>query len=330
MRILTPLLTILSLLILLTTSCTSSRLNQEDVMPPEQGKRQANVKRTNDLVLTLTTEKESYRIGEPIYITATLKNRSNQNLQVFRYLRPGEGALEISIQNTESKAFKFIPLEEADHDKSARTTLGSNQEISDAFPVFFGGHGWSFSKSGTYSLSATYRTKSSSSTYIYTVSTPLSIKIVGQSNEAISAMMSGSKASYQSGLFMTWQAGDHLTKGQAVLEDVLKTKTPLTNYINLAFGKSYSEPFTDYRIPATRPADYELAEKYLSRVRVKELPTYLKIQYHLAYIRCNYNQKVRNKKITLEHFAQIETIAKNKPAYNGLMDRVKKMRSRVE
>ncbi len=301
-------------------------------MPPEQGKKPATTQNTNALELKLTTEKETYIVGEPVYVSAYLKNTSKKGINVFRFLEPGEGALELEIIKNDEKRTSFIPLEEADHDKTSKITLKPNQEIGEAFPVFFGGKGWSFPKNGIYKLRATYKTKQAEGIYISTTSNTLIIKVTNERNPQVDHLVSGSKSSYQSGLFMTWLSGDHLTNGKEILNSILKSKqeTDLNNYINLAFGKSLSEPFMDYRNKKPREANYKTARSYLDQVDANRLPKYLQIQYHLASAKCNYNNVVKNKEKTLEHLTQIEFIISNDIAYTNLNSRIKEMKARVQ
>ncbi len=320
------------LLFTICISCSTAKLSTENIMSPEQGRKSAIVTETQDLEISLTTDKDSYEVGEPIYVTAYLKNTSDKTIKVFKYLRPGEGGLELEIRPVEGKNFQYIPLEEADHDKTSKINLRPNQEIGEAFPIFFGGHGWSFTQNGVHEISGTYMTKHEDGQFLSVTAKPIKIDVIDNENKVISSLVSGSKASYQSGLFMTWQAGDHLTDGKRMLDQVLKlnTKSALNNYINLAMGKSYSDHFMDYRSKYPRQANYDLAKRYLNSVNLNALPKYLQIQYHLAMIKCNYNHKIQNKDVTIKHFDAIEKLVKRDVAYKSIMRQVNEMRERVK
>ncbi len=321
-------LTIRIAIILITAlmlSCNSSTSEKNT-------KKRAAQEISSDLKFKMSTDKTAYEIGEPVYATVHLKNNSKNTINIFGLLNHRDGALQINIKPDNKKSYLFVPLSEADHDHTAMIELKPGESIAEAFPIFFGGNKWSFPKNGTYEITATYKTIIKKGTISSVNSNKINLNISVNKNEVLSKILSGNKASYESGLFMTWQAGDHLTKGQNLLKQVLASspKTNLNNYINLAFGKCFSEPFMYYRLKEPRKADYFFAEKYLDKVEVTTLPKYLKIQYHLARIRCNYNQSIRNKKMTLDHFSQLKPLISNDIAYQRIGKRIKKMRQRIK
>ena len=325
----------LSFVLMIISSCaTSSKIKGVDVMPPQEGAKNEMVKQSVELNLNISVEKQKYVLGEPVYLLAELINESNQSLKLNKHLRPGDGSLEIMIRDSKKEATEFVPLEEADIDMSSRAELRPGQSFAAEFQIFFGGHGWSFPKAGVYQIKASYKSNLDNKTYVEVESKPIKIEIADKSSQLQKELVSGSRMSYQSGLFLTWGSGDHLTKGHSMLQKLLESgdSQQLGNYINLAFGKSFSDSFMDYRSKSkeARPADYKRALEYLDKVNVRYLPRYLKVQFHLAKIRCSYNHQEQNGDLAMRHFDALDKLIGDEVAYEALYEKIIEMKGRVK
>lgn len=319
-------------IISLSISCSTTRLNPEDVMPPSEGRPTLKTQVTDKLTFEIRTDKENYLIGEPVYLYAYLTNSSREDLKLLGKLRPGSGAVHIKVSHSGEETKTYIPLTEADHGFNANITLDPGNTIGDVFQIFFGGAGWSFNEEGEYIISAHYTTKAGEGQFVRTHAEEVSIKVSDSGNDVIRQMVSGDRSSYQAGFFMAWQAGDHLTKGLALLNNILKSDVefPIRNVVNFALAKRYSEHFTDYRINETRPANCELTKKYLDPVDPEALPEPLRVQYFLAVARCQYNHLVQQPNQARQAYRNALEIMGRDEAYQNLRIRVHELMDGVK
>lgn len=307
------------------TGCTlpnGSSWPKKGVVSPKDAMPATEVVQSSELALSIESYNERYLIGEPVFITVLLENKSAEPQQVFGELRPSDGAMHILVVGPDGRQSTFLPLAIADYDSSVLIKLNSGEVIGSVFEVFFGARGWTFTEPGEYRLKAVYETPSSDGKLLQVESKSLAIFIERTSDGSGEFLIKDGKASYEAGKFLAWQAGDHLILGQDKLTALLKRwpESRLANYANFALGKSLSEPFMDYRKNAVRPANCERAMKHLSQVKKNLMVRNVLIMTAIAQIRC----ELRNKdwKGAREHLMQLHMLTKSRPEYKAIMERV--------
>ena len=238
------------------------------------------------LSIAVAPTKKQYQLGEPVYLRLTVTNRSEKTALVYPFLEPGEGAVQIEIEPPDQKGsvLKFVPLGVSDNDAEV-VPLGPGESLGTAFAVFFGGNGWTFTQPGTWRIRAIYENRGNGDLF---GSVSASVDISNAQAAAGRFLIEPSAASWEAGKFLTWQAGDHLRKGQAHLLNLMDRYPDgtLTHYVNFAIGKSLSQDFLDYSVNRRRPPDCSRAAYHLDRIDLSVLPDNLLIQWHLAKARC--------------------------------------------
>lgn len=233
--------------------------------------------------IVVESERASYTLGEPVYLTARLRNEGTAPIRVLGLLNPSDGLLVITITGPRAERAGFVPLSVRDTDAQP-TTIPPGGQSAKSFPVFFGGSGWVFRSPGTYSAKATFTINDGSGRPREIQSDSLSIRVGDQPAEIAGVLMSNTAASRQAGQFMVWSGGDHLAEGQALLATLPNrfTTSPVVDHVRLALGRSLMRPFRDYTRGTVRPAAYDRAVVELEQVRDDVLPSYLRVQKQLA------------------------------------------------
>lgn len=234
------------------------------------------------LTLELEVGKQDVVVGEPVYLTARLRNAGTAPVRIASYLNPKGEAIRVRIQRQGSAPVPFVPMAIDDvNDRGQELAPGAAATV--VFPVFYGGRGWSFQEPGTYELVAIYQDlKNRGSKPVE--SHPVTLRV--QQDEA-SLFLTQGDAGREAGKFLVWQEGDHLRRAQAHLQDLLVRfpSSVLTDAVRLAFGVSLSRNFADYSIDRLRPPQFEEALEYLEKIRTENLPPYLQVQKQLVEAR---------------------------------------------
>lgn len=246
------------------------------------------------LELAIDTDKLQLQLGEPVYLTAILRNIGTAPIDVEQALDPQTGVIDISIVGPDGSAAKFLPLFYSESTvpevrlepgDPIRKSPGVADHVASVFPIFFGSPSWSFPNSGTYRISAVYLFDSHR--HVRIDSNVLSITVtpsdVGQT------LVDDSAAGIEAAKFLLWQQGDHLGKGRAHLQRLLDTHPDslLASYIRLAKGRNLSRSFRDFTRDRIRPPQCGAALSYLEAVDVDLLPSYLQILHAISVSRCS-------------------------------------------
>lgn len=88
------------------------------------------------MALTITTAQSDYLLGEPVYISLTLKNIGQRVQKVVGSLDPIDGAISIQISNKRTLAQVFVPLLVTDNDIGIYDTLEPQAMIGSIVPIF--------------------------------------------------------------------------------------------------------------------------------------------------------------------------------------------------
>lgn len=237
------------------------------------------------LTFNIESAKTEYALGEPVYLTARLRNAGSTPVKLRKQLNPKYGNVYIQVLGPGEKRIGFFPVSVLDDD-APPGDLAPGEELSEVFPIFFGSQGWTFSQPGEYSLQAVYRSPARGQ------GEPVrsnSLKVtVTRGDGAGEFLINSGEASRQAGKFLVWQSGDHLRKGVALLESLLERfpGSVLADYASLALGRNLSQPFQDYSAGRVRPPNCPAALEHLRRVRDAQLPPYLRIHKNLSHASC--------------------------------------------
>ncbi len=239
----------------------------------------------SNLELIAEVEKQSFVLGEPVYLSVQLRYTGHTAVTVARVLHPQAGTVGVQITSPENEAVTFSSLFYADV-TAPQSTIGQGEAITAVFPIFFGAQGWTFSKPGHYQISATYYdSERKNAKPVQSNSVNLT---VSKENGAGTLLMNESIESREAGKLFLWRQGDHLRAGMAHLSQIIQKhpESPISDYANLALGSNLAQPFRDYAAKKIRQPDYAAALAYLQKVRSSQLPRYLKIQKNLDQARC--------------------------------------------
>lgn len=232
------------------------------------------------LRLSLDIGKSEAVVGEPIYATLTLTNEGTAALPVFPDLYPEVGVGAIEIRH-EGSVELFRPMGVDDVDTQVQE-LPPGQSLSATFPIFFGGPGWTFTSPGSYQLTGMYRHPTAGPSGVLS-SSPVVLTMV-EGGAAGALLTDDSPASYEAGLYMLWEGGDHLRRGIARLQTLIEEypNQIQADYARLSLGLSLSRGFRDYSIGKVRPPDYVRAKALLEPINEGRLQPFAGLRKVLA------------------------------------------------
>lgn len=237
------------------------------------------------LALEIKFDKAEYLLGEPVYMTAILRNTGDKPVNAPSWFNAKTSDLRINIIRPDGKQIGYVPLAFLDSDEPY-LPLSPGSVVAAVIPVFYGGRGWTFDAPGDYSVRAIYNPRGIK---VFVASNKVNLLINKAESEAGRFLFSNGKASDEAGKFLLWQSGDHLRQGIAHLENLADKypKSLINNYAWLAIGKNYSRQFRDYSINRVRPPQYENAIKYLNRVEDHAIPNHLRALKYIASAKSN-------------------------------------------
>ncbi len=241
-----------------------------------------------NLELSLSTEKNRFVLGEPVYVLVQLRNTGQMPIEVDRVLAPQVGNIKLNIASSNQPPFRYAPRFYTDI-TAPRLTLAPNASLSAIVPIFFGSPAWTFQQPGDYRLTASYHdAKQRNAPALKAQTQPLAIS---EEDGAGRFLLEGGEESVQAGKLLLWRQGDHLKKGAAHLTALLEKfpDSPLADFANLALASNLAQPFRDYSLGQIRQPDYQAALSYLEKVRETNLPSYLRVQKNLDQARCLLN-----------------------------------------
>ena len=280
----------LPLVVALVAACDTpagGRWPREGVADPDKARPPATVVTAPDLTLRAFVERDTFVVGEPVYLILRLVNTGTAAQRVFGSLDPSDGAVEITISGPEGRAARFAPLVEADHDSSIVVELAAGDSLGAVAPVFFGANGWTFPAPGTYSLTASYRTAGGGQLR-ETKAAAVNVHVRANGDGAGEFLVGTGAASLEAGKFLAWQSGDHLTAGREHLTNLLTRypRSDLAHYVRSALAHSYGTRFMNYQTRAVRPPDCQLALEQLRAVSDDRLPGFLRLRNAMTRARC--------------------------------------------
>jgi hypothetical protein len=228
------------------------------------------------LAVFLEIGKSQLQVGEPVYATIRLINRSSAPVKVHRNVALHTGTVQIAIASQAGTPSIFQPLSQS-FDVAPSLELTPGMETNTTSPLFYGAKGWTVTqRPGTYVLRALYRPPRQDDRATIQ-SEPVTV-IVSRGDGAGEFLMEG-KAGKEAARFLLWLGGDHLKDGIGRLHSLIGQypHSVLADYANFALGRSLSREFKDFSRNAVRPPDYQRALEHFSKVRIENLPPYLRI-----------------------------------------------------
>ena len=224
----------------------------------------------SSLQLILSAHRQTFLLGEPIYVTATLRNGSDAVIPVLGNLDPQVGALELFISADGTERQLFSPTAIADVG-GPLIDLGPGSEITATVPMFFGARGWTFPP-GVYSVTATYDDNFAGAVQSNEIQFSVS-----DDDAAPGAFLVSGSSGVDAGKFLLWRGGDHLTAGIERLNSLIATHptSPLVDYARFALGVSRSRSFMNYIRKELRKPDCPAATDHLGQVNTERFPAYL-------------------------------------------------------
>ncbi len=304
------------------TTPVGGRWPRQGVVSPQKAVKPATVVLSMDkLILSITTEREKYVVGEPVYAAIRLGNLSKQPQRVVNSMHPEDGAVDIVITTPSGQQKEFAPLGETDHDDSVFIELQPGAIIGNMVPIFFGGNGWTFTQHGRYTITAYYRLPNGKGIVHETRSQSMAIEI--QPSEAGSTLFSESgQVTAEVGKFLVWGKGDHLQKGQLKLRELTERypNSELASYVHSALARNWGDAFMNYAKREIRPPNCELALQHLSKVSNEKVTEYVQLQGAITSARC----MVRAQKgDAAQRYTDIaKQITRDRPEYQALAARI--------
>lgn len=277
-------------LIVILSGCTApngGRWPAQGSVSPSSANPSANILQTETMALNVSTAQSDYLLGEPVYISLTLKNTDQRIQKVVGSLDPIDGAISIRISNKSTSDQVFVPLLVTDNDIGIFNDLEPQAMIGSIVPIFFGTSGWTFKNVGEYDIMAVYHTPDTEGNILEVRSQALSINI-NPSTIGEKLIVGDVAEAAETGRFLTWQSGDHLEKGISRLERLIKENpdSVLASYIYAAFAHSFGEPFANYIKGEVRPLNCDLALEYLGLVNEELITEYIRLKNSIVLTHC--------------------------------------------
>ena len=237
------------------------------------------------LRLSLDIEPPAPFLGEPVRAVVRLRNEGSESVTIPPDLAPETGTLRIEITRPDGTPSGYLPLVVVDS-LAEPERLPPGEERTASFPVFFGAHGWSFDRPGTYVLRARL-VDPSAATRSAVASEPISFTVLDEDGAA-QRLLDAGEASAEAGKFLTWLGGDHLHAGISVLKDLVVDypDSVLADHARLALGVNASRDVRSFALGKIRRAECWAALHFLGEIDSERFPAALRIRKSLAQARC--------------------------------------------
>lgn len=238
-------------------SKTEMAVSQERESAEDAGARlralQEAVPLSNDVRLSLELAKDSYVVGEPVIVRATLTNTTQHALRFPPLLDPQFQYNNFIITTPSGKSLGFSPVAIAcSRGDLQYQTLQPGEVRTEDLPIFFHKEGWIFSEPGEYTIQSLFRSTADVAQRADSNLVRVTVLPGSPEDQAAARLMMG----HDQGLFMMWGEGDHLEEGIDALETVVRTypNSTAAAYARYALGSNMSVDFMDGRFQKERKA----------------------------------------------------------------------------
>ena len=175
----------------------------------------------NGLRLRLLADRDSFVLGEPVTLTAELKNEGRQAVSLRPLLDPAFGFLGIHVQREGEATFRpFLPAVRSTGRAARPASLAPGESVFQELRVFYGAEGWTFEKAGTHTVQITFPLEQPGGSFLL-ASDPKQIVVTepeaGDDRAAMEILEEKTpgrgRFSRQAGLYLLMDGGDHLQDG---------------------------------------------------------------------------------------------------------------------
>jgi hypothetical protein len=215
-----------------------------------------NVENKSSLMLKLEA-KQSFLLGEPVYLETQLRTTSMLNQQVINNLYADFGFITIGIRKPGGEALVYEPIVEMDAEPGYTVLNGSNPAIYQSSYIGFGKNGFIFDQPGTYQLRAVYYHRDGSRIVSDTLSIRVSNPVTAEDNE-LAMIMLNDDVGYL--LCLMGSDAPYLQKANDLLDVLLSDKYkdhPLAVYVQFIKGVNALRTFktitTEKRVEIRKP-----------------------------------------------------------------------------
>jgi hypothetical protein len=206
------------------------------------------------LRLSLSFEKPTFFVGEPVVAHVTLSNTGSETVSIPGELEPEYYTIRYMISTNGGTEILFRPWALLENDGVAQLVPGTS--VSTQAKIFAGANGWTFSVPGPYTIRAVMGRIHSD---------PVTITVQQPPTEAERHQSALLLKNQEAALFLLLNGGDHLTDGIKVIRDIAASTTRLAGYANYALGVSLANEFANLKNGTTRPRNLPQAEQFLER-----------------------------------------------------------------
>lgn len=268
---------------------------------------------TGAIEIRLAAEKSQFKLGEPVIVLVSVKNKSQEPLTLSPNLGPEVDFLQYVITDPDGKTAAFNPLFVVDPSQSV--TLGKDERVSGGARIFYGGNGYSFPKAGKYTVVARYKDSRSNA---------LEIRVLAPANNAEREQAKLILDNPEVGLFLMLEGGDELAEAKKHI-DALISKHPtsvITHYVRYAVAKNLSVPARNFVSKKPRPADLPKAIEILQELRNKDFQFYYqsKAMSTLAASLAKLDRKDEAKKVLQDYRKKLVNADRIRPYYLKRVD----------
>ena len=267
----------------------------------------------NQLKITISTEKRSFQLGEPIVVYSTLTNLGEESIKVFSEIRPETDIYRFFITDPNGKTTSFSPIYVEEPEEL--TTLGPNEDIRGTARIFFGAEGYYFPISGNYQIQVQYKE---------VLSNLLEIKVLQARNEDEKEQAILVLEHPEMGFFLMIEGSDALSDALSQIE-ILNKKYPnskLSPYFLYGMGKNFSVPKRNFLTKQPRNADLPRAIEILESIKGEEMQIYYQNKVFLTLSFCfkKQNRMEEARQVLLEFIRILDSNPNIQPYY---IDQVK-------
>lgn len=282
------------------------------------------------LRLVLSAPKSTFVVGEPVVLTAELRNVGTTQVAVSPLLNPDYQFLNVEIRRPDMDRFhRFRPAVLADARGARLRRLAPGESMLTEIRVFFGAEGWTFAEPGSYAVRADFGVGDPDGRD-RVASNVLELEILEPARTAdirartILTQPDG-QLSTQAGLYLLFEGGDHLTQGAGAVrqigEEADAAQAPAAR---LALAMAALNPPARAGLTQEAPA-VEQAQEYLSGILDTDLPpaTLVRVQSTLARELDSQGQTEAALRIREETIRELDSRSLERPEKDQLKRRMR-------
>jgi hypothetical protein len=227
-----------------------------------------NVENNSSLILKLEA-KQSYHLGEPVFLETQLRTTSMINQQVNSNLHADFGFVTIGIKKPGGEVLVYEPIAEMDADPKYAVLNASQPAVYQSSYIGFGRSGFIFDQVGTYRLRAVYYHRDGSRIISDTLTLRVNNPVTADDNEIANIMLNNDV-----GYLLSFSGSDapYLQKANDSLDVLLTEKYkdhPLAIYVQYIKGVNAQRAFktiTPDKKIQIRKSDFEWGQALLKTV----------------------------------------------------------------